>query len=146
MSIIESLRTYIVDYNSNLTTGAPVWVNYLGSVPIEYSIVPMPGDKIVETNILGISTREFPFAFQSAESTADNLGRLETIGFYEAFAAWLEQQTLDGVLPTLDDGKTAISLEANGWGFLYERGESDTAIYQILAKLVYEQVPGEVGN
>lgn len=136
MSIISALRTYIATY-SGLTTGAPLWVDYLGQVPTEYSVTPLAGGRIVEQHIDGGSVREFPFAFSSTESTADNLERLETIGFYEAFADWLESQTLAGTLPTLT-GKTALSIEATGWAYLYQQGDSNTAMYQIQCKLIYE--------
>lgn len=136
MTIISALRTYIATY-SGLTTGAPLWVDYLGQVPTEYSITPLAGGRIVEQYIDGGSVREFPFAFSSTESTADNLERLETIGFYEAFADWLESQTLAGTLPTLT-GKTALSIEATGWAYLYQQGDSNTAMYQIQCKLTYE--------
>jgi hypothetical protein len=67
------------------------------------------------------------------------LERIENSGFYETLADWLEEQTKAGNLPTLDAGKTAESIEAVTWGFVYQQGESATGIYQITCKLVYEQ-------
>lgn len=139
-SIIESLRTYLLTYSS-LKTGAPLWVNYLGANPTQYAIIPLAGARVVEQYLNGGSVREFPFAFQSMESTADNLERMETDGFYEALADWFESQTEAGVLPTLAAKKTALSIEALGWGFLYEQGQSETGVYQIQCKLVYGQDP-----
>lgn len=138
MTIVSSLKTYLLTYSS-LSTDAPMWVNHLGKDPTEYSIVPLPGDQVVEEYLDGSTLREFPFAFQSAESTADELERLETIGFYEAFADWLESQTVAGTFPTLASGKTPEKIEALGWGFLYEQGESHTGVYQIQCALTYEQ-------
>jgi hypothetical protein len=140
MSIISSIKTYLATY-TGLESGAPIWVDYLGSVPVQYSIVPLPGSRIVEQYIDGSSLREFPFAFQTVKSTADNLERLESIGFQEEFADWLESQTAAGVLPTPGTKKTAESIEATGWGYLFEQGDSDTGIYQIQCKLVYRQQP-----
>lgn len=139
MSVISALRTYLATY-SGLVTGAPLWVDYLGQVATEYSITPLAGTRIIETNINDSTVREFPFAFQSTESTADNLERLENIGFYEAFADWLEAQTNAGALPTLATGKTAIKIQSLGWAYLYEQGTSGTGIYQIQCKLTYEQI------
>lgn len=138
MSIIESVRNFIISY-SGRAENSPVWVDYLGAEPVEYNIVPTAGTRIIEEYITGSSLREFPFAFQSVESTADNLARLENLGFYEAFAEWLEAQTEAGILPTLDAGKTAIEIEALGWAFLFRQGESNTGIYQITCRLVYKQ-------
>ncbi len=140
MTVIESIRTYIATY-SGLASGKPLWVDYLGQTPTEYSISPLAGGRIVEKYINNSTLREFPFAFSSMESTADNLERLENIGFYEAFADWLETQTNAGTLPTLASGKTATAIEATGWAYLYQPGESQTGIYQIQCKLTYEQEP-----
>jgi hypothetical protein len=138
MSIIESIRTYILTY-TGLTSGAPVWVDYLGQNPTEYSIVPLAGARIIEKYLDGGSLREFPFAFQSMESTADNLERLESIGFYEAFSDWLDSQTEAGTLPTLASGKTPVKIEALGCGYLFQVGDSGNGIYQVQCRLEYEQ-------
>jgi hypothetical protein len=138
MSIIEAIQDYIKDC-TELDVGAPVWVNYLGNEPVEYSIVPIPGSRILETYLDGSSLRVYPFAFQSVESTADDLERLGTQGFYEAFADWLEEQTTVGNLPVLDYNKQSELLEATGWGYLFQEGESATGIYQIQCQLQYIQ-------
>ena len=140
MSIISALATYLKTY-SGLQSGVPLWVDYLGGVNTQYAIVPLAGDKVIERYINGGSLREFPFAFRSMESTADDLERLETLGFYEAFADWLESQTEAGALPTLGTKKAAVSIEAQGWAYIYEQGQSDTGVYQINCKLTYEQQP-----
>jgi len=141
MSLLSSVKTYIAGY-SKLATGAPLWVDYLGSEPTGYAIIPLPGTKVVEEYLDGSSLREFPFAFQSMELTADEAERLDNNGFYEAFADWFESQSLAGVLPTLASGKTPTAIEALGWAFVYESGESQTAVYRIQCKLTYEQSPG----
>lgn len=138
MSIISALKTYIATY-TGLKTGAPLWVDYLGSTHTQYAVIPLAGGKIVESYIDGSSTREYPFALQSMESTADDLERLENAGFVEAFADWLDEQTEAGTLPTLGTGQTPELIEATGWGYLYEQGNSDTGVYQIQCRLVYKQ-------
>lgn len=138
MSIISSVRTYLATY-TGLKTGAPLWVDYLGNNPSEYAVIPLAGEKVVETYIDGSSQREFPFAFQSMESTADDLERLENSGFFETFSDWLETQSEAGTLPTLAAGQTPELIEATGWGYLYQQGNSDTGVYQIQCRLVYQQ-------
>lgn len=138
MSIIQSVRTYLATY-TGLKTGAPLWVDYLGNNPSEYAVIPLAGGKVVETYIDGSSQREFPFAFQSMESTADDLERLENSGFFETFSDWLETQSEAGTLPTLAAGQTSELIEATGWGYLYQQGNSDTGVYQIQCRLVYQQ-------
>jgi hypothetical protein len=140
VTLISAVRTYILTY-SGLATGAPVLVDFLGQTPTQYAIVPLPGARIVERYIDGGTVREFPFAIQSMESTADDLERIENSGFYEALAAWFETQTEAGTLPILGTGKTATDIEALGWAYLFEQGDSATGVYQIQAKLTYDQIP-----
>jgi hypothetical protein len=140
MSIISAVKTYLKTY-SGLKSGAPVWVDYLGPTPTEYAVMPASGARTVEQYINGGSMREFPFTFQAMRSTADELERLETVGFYEAFADWLETQSNTGALPTLGAKQTPTKIEAVTWGYLFEEGNSETGIYQILCKLTYEQTP-----
>ena len=137
-TIIDALKTYLESY-TGLTEEAPTWVNFMGPEPINYSIVPLPGDVILRTYLNGATDRQFPFAFQSTESTADELARIKSVDFYEALAAWFESQTLADTLPTLDTGKTATAISARSWGFLYEQGVSDIGQYQITCVLEYEQ-------
>lgn len=138
MSIISALQTYLLTY-SGLEADAPIWVNSLGAKPVEYSVSPLPGQRIVEEYIDGSSLRQYNFAFSSTKSTAGDLIRLENSGFFEAFADWLESQTETGVLPTLAAGQTAEEISATGWGYLFEEGESQTGIYQIQCQLLYLQ-------
>lgn len=137
-SVLDGIQQYIKTYGS-LVSGAPVWVDFLGSTPTEYGVVPLPGARVVETYLDGSSLREFPFAFQATLNTNADVTRLANSTFFEDFAAWLESQTLAGTLPTLEAGKTAESIEATGWGYLFQQGESGTGIYQIQCKLTYAQ-------
>jgi hypothetical protein len=140
MSIIANLRTFISGY-SGLKTGAPLWVDFLGPDPTQYSIIPLPGERIIEWYIDDSgSLREFPFALDVMQSTADQAERMESAGFGEAFADWLESQWLAGTMPTLDTGKKSFKIEALGWGYLFEQGQSETGIYQIQCKLTYSQI------
>jgi len=140
MSILSAIRTYLLTYSA-LKSGAPLWVDRLGSDPTQYAIFPLGGQKIAESYIDGGSLREYPFAFQSMERTADDIERLENSGFYETFADWLDSQSEAGTLPTLGSGQTPVLIQATGWGVLFEQGRSDTGVYQIQCKLVYEQAP-----
>ncbi len=136
--IIDALKTYIKTY-AGLKALAAVFVDHLENNPTNYAIIPIAGAQVIETYVNGITIREFPFAFQSMESTADELERLENIGFYESFAAWLETQSNADVLPTLGTGKTARKIQALGWAYLYQEGQSSTGVYQIQCRLEYRQ-------
>lgn len=137
MSMIESVRDYLLTYSG--MADALIHVDALGSKPTEYAVIPVPGARIIERYLDGKTKREYPFLIQSVFSTADEAERIENSGFYETLADWLETQNEADNLPTLDAGKTAESIEAVSWGFVYEQGGSATGIYQITIKLVYEQ-------
>lgn len=142
MSIIESLKTYISTC-PHLNALADLNVDSLGAGSVNYSIDPLPGARVVETDILGNKTREYPFAFTSREITVDDLARISNNGFFENFAEWLEDQTDNNNLPDLGTKKVAESIEATSWGYLYQRDENDqTGIYQIICKLTYTETKG----
>jgi hypothetical protein len=138
MSLIASVRTFILTYQG-LDDAAGLLTDVLTKEPVQYALVPLPGPRIVETYLTGANLREFQFALQSMESTADDAARMQASGFYEAFADWLEEQNENGNLPMLDAGKTANEIQPIGHGILFEFGESGTSIYQIQCRLTYEQ-------
>lgn len=137
MTIIAALSTWIKT-NTDLKD-KPVWVDYLGPEPAEYSINPMPGNKVLETYINGASRRAYPFSFNAMAPTDSDMERLANIGFFETLSDWMETQTEAGNLPTLGTGKTAESVQADNWGYLFEEGESGTGVYQVQCTLTYYQ-------
>ena len=138
MSLIGSIRTYLLTY-SGLVSGAGLLVDTLGKEPTQYSLVPLPGARIVQTYINGATVREFAFAVQSMESTADDPARIANHEFLETLADWIESQNEAEVFPTLDSGKTPVRIEVLGQPILFEFGESGTGIYQLQCRLTYEQ-------
>lgn len=138
MTIIAAVQAYVKTF-TGLETGSPVWVNSLGPKAVEYSVVPLPGERVLETYINGTKIMSFPFAFQSVTVTMDDAARLEAQGFFEDFCSWMDAQTEAGILPTLDGGATALSIRADSWGFLFEQGESGTGVHQVTCELLYEQ-------
>ena len=139
MSLISAIRTYVATY-SGLEAGAGLFTDILSSVPTQYAVVPLPANPILETYINGKTLRQYPFALQSMESTADDPTRTANQEFYETFAAWLETQNDAGVLPSLGTGKTAESIEALGTPILFDLGDSGTGVYQLQCRVTYEQV------
>jgi hypothetical protein len=134
MSDIKAVQDFLLSYQS-LEDDRPVWVEMLGEEPLSYTVFLVPG-KQVQEDIIGNKTVSYPFGFGAVEVIADNSALLAA-EFYEAFADWLDEQTESGNLPTLDTGKTAISIEALDTATIIERAEK-TGVFQILCKLVYE--------
>jgi len=142
MSIIESLRDFIATC-PHLNALADLHVDGIAADTQNYSIDALPGARIINTDVTGDTTREFPFTFTSREITVDDLTRITNSGFYENFAEWLDQQTEAEALPVLGTNKTSESIESTSWGYLYQRDENDqTGIYQIICKLTYTQTKG----
>jgi hypothetical protein len=139
MSTIAAVKTYLLTY-SGLEADAALLVDVLGSNPVQYALVPLPGNPILETYLDDSSLRQFLFALQSQNSVADDAARTVNYEFYEGFAAWIETQNKAGVFPSLGTGKTPESIEVLGQPILFEFGESGTGIYQIQCRLVYGQV------
>lgn len=134
MSDIKAVQDFLLSYQS-LEDDRPVWVEMLGEEPLSYTVFLVPG-KQVQEDIIGNKTVSYPFGFGAAEVIADNSALLAA-EFYEAFADWLDEQTESGNLPTLDTGKTAISIEALDTATIIERAEK-TGVFQILCRLIYE--------
>jgi len=134
MSDIKAVQDFLLSYQS-LEDNRPVWVEMLGEEPLSYTVFLVPG-KQVQEDIIGNKTVSYPFGFGAVEVIADNSALLAA-EFYEEFADWLDEQTESGNLPTLDTGKTAISIEALDTATIIERAEK-TGVFQILCKLVYE--------
>lgn len=134
MSDIKAIQDFLLSYQS-LEDDRPVWVEMLGEEPLSYTVFLVPG-KQVEEDIIGNKTVSYPFGFGAVEVIADNSALLAA-EFYEAFADWLDEQTEAGTLPTLDSGKTAISIEALDTATIIERAEK-TGVFQILCRLIYE--------
>ena len=139
MSLIASVKTYLLTY-TGLEENAAMLVDILGQSPTQYAVVPLPGTPIIETYLDESSLRQFLFALQSQESTADDAARTANYEFYEGFATWIESQNNAGIFPTLDTGKTPEQIDVLGQPILFEFGESGTGIYQIQCRLVYGQV------
>lgn len=140
MSLIASVRTYLLTYDG-LDDDAPMLVDALGKTPTQYALVPLPGAQILETYLNEATLRQFPFALQSMEYTADDDTRAANYEFYEGFSEWIESQNKAGSLPALDAGKTTESIHVLGQPILFEFGESGTGIYQIQCRLIYRQEP-----
>lgn len=142
MSIIESLQNFIATCPA-LNAFAELHVDGLEPDAVNYSIDTLPGARVLSQDLAGNKTREFPFALTSREASVDDLARIANTGFYEEFADWLEEQTDSESLPNLGTKRTAESIEATSWGYLYQRDENDqTAIYQIICKMTYTDWKG----
>jgi hypothetical protein len=137
-TIIAALKTYIQTY-SGIGASGVLMVDFLSGNPGEFCISPQPGEKIITRYVDNSSLRQFPFAFQMMAYSADEATRMANNGFYEGISDWFESQTLAGTLPTLNTNQHPALIEATSQPFLFQQGESGTAVYQMNCRLEYDQ-------
>lgn len=136
-TIIRALWDYFL--NCPLTGDRKINVDFLPDKGIEYSIDTTPATEVVKWYIGGSSIRQYLFVLRSVNDYGpDVLQNISNSGFYERLAAWLDEQTKAGVLPSLPAGKTPQIIEAQSTGYLFTSG-SDTGKYQIQCRLQYYQ-------
>ena len=122
-----------------LSTNRALNVDFLSKDITEYSIETEPHTLIVETYIDGSSIRKCNFIFASREFyNQDSMQNLENIQFYDNLISWIENNNLKGILPTLDEGQTALEISVNTAGYLLDE-DLKTARYQIKCSLEYQQ-------
>lgn len=140
-TVIEAVKDYLSDYIEDADTKEhPLWVNFLKAEPVEYSIVPLGGARKVSEYIHGNSgEREFVFALQSGRFTADEAERVGNLEFFETLAEWMDDQSDIDNLPSLPAGFAAHTIEAISYGYVFEQGGSETAVYQIQCRLEYSK-------
>lgn len=140
MAIIEAVRDYIMTCPL-LEDLARINVEFLPEDTSTYSIESVPTQTIISTYIDGSTTRQFVFVFASRLLYTEELrNNIENSGFYEAFENWLEENSENGVFPTLAEGLTPTKIEAMSSGYLFDiSGDLSNARYQIQCRLIYEK-------
>lgn len=145
-AIIKSIKTFIS--TCPLIKNEKIRVDYLGSKPIEYSLDPVPAEKVIKSYINGVKECQFVFNFCSREfysrQDAENIANSK---FYEDFENWLESCNKNKTLPVLTGAKVATEVRANTSGYLYNTAEGlATAKYMIQCVLEYTEYKDKVGN
>ena len=140
MSVIESVKNYIMTcpYLAEL---ARVNVDFLPDDPNTYSVEETPTNTIIRTYLDGSSERQFVFVFASRLYYSDEIrNNIDNSGFFEDFQKWLEEQSENGILPTLSDGLNPSKIEAISSGYLFDiSGDLSNARYQIQCRLIYDK-------
>lgn len=135
-NLIDSIRKYIM--TCPFLNDGRVNVDYIGT-DMGYSIDPLPCDPIVQRYMDGGAKKQFQFAFTSQEEyDQDARINIENSGFFQAFDEWLEEQTFNGNLPSLEDGKVPAIIETLNSGYLYDVNGVN-AKYRIECRLIYIQ-------
>lgn len=142
MNIIESVRKYIKDcpYLKEFEDEiVKINVDKLEKDATVYSIDETVCNPILKNFIDGSSERQFLFIFASREFYGEDVFQnIDNIEFYDNFAQWLENNTKQGILPSLEEGKQALEIKALTPGYAFDN-EENLCRYQIQCQLKYFQ-------
>ncbi len=134
-SITQAVRAFFL--TCPLLKDGAIHVDYLGIRPTEYSIDGVPAKKEVKSYIDGSAICQFVFTFGSVEKYGSDVDtNLANSGFYENFVAWLKEKSLKKELPSLENGREALRIEAQSEGYVIDAREN-MARYQIQCRLLY---------
>ncbi len=134
--MIKALRDY---FNACpfLDEFARIGVDYAYPEPTNYAIQVSPGVPVKKIYSDGMKEKQLLFDFISTGffgmEWQTNTANHE---FYEKFSNWIEDNNKKGVLPELDEGKTALEIQTKTNGYIFEEGE-DKAKYMIQLSLNY---------
>lgn len=137
MSMLQAIKDYLILFpllqddalfQSDHTTGSEV----------QYSILQLPGTKVLEEDLVGNKSCQYPFAFQSIESTMDELQRFANADFYDELDAWMEAQNDAEIFPALPPNHLPERVETLGWGYLMQE-QTGTGVYQVQCRFLYIQ-------
>ena len=140
MTVIESVRSFIENCPC-FDELARVNVDFLPENPDTYSIEEEPSQPVLKRYLDGSSQRQFVFVFASRLNYSDEVrNNISNSGFYEDFAAWLEESTENENLPEMANGYSPEKIEALSSGYLFDiSGDLSNARYQIQCRLIYEK-------
>lgn len=134
--LIECVRDFVMTFPT-LKDGC-LYVDYLGSRAIEYSVEAIPADPVYKRYTDGGCVKQFLFLFASREYYSADVNQcIENLSFYEDFASWINQKNRNGALPDLD-GRDPVSIEVLTGGYAFD-ADAETARYQIQLRLLYEE-------
>ena len=138
--MIEDIRTYIATCNL-LDQYTAVNVDYLVDKVKAYSISESPAyNQIISEDINETQHKQCLFTFDSKfywnEEVANNISNLN---FYDNFSDWLEDNSNNGIFPTLNSGLTPTKIQALTNGYIFQT-KNDEAIYRIQCVLFYDKM------
>ena len=138
MSIIENIKNYIS--TCPLLKGENINVNYLGAYPVSYTIDNLPEIPVIRRYCDGGTLRQYCFAFASRDGYDSNsIENMRVAEFFENFAAWIDEQNKNGVLPEMPDKKLIPEkIEVIKSGYVYDTART-SARFQVQLRLVYRQ-------
>ena len=139
MTVIQSAQALIKSCPHLSEFVQAIGGTYNPQAPSGYRIRAVSADPVIRRYADGSSLRRCVFLFESSEAhPAGVIDAIQDSGFYEHFAAWLEQQAILGNLPALEEGQHPVALYCSSTGYSEETGENSYQ-YRIECNLTYYQ-------
>ncbi len=139
-SIIECIKDYFD--GCPYLNGKGINVDFLGDEEETFSIEEVPATIITKKFIDGSKEKQCLFVLASRLffGGIENQQKIDNLHLFEKISNWLESNTENDILPTLNNKQTAISIEALSSGYLFGTDKVNKyARYQIQCKLIYEE-------
>lgn len=135
-TIIDGIRQYFIECDI-LDETAPILVDFNDDKPISYSINTMPGETMAKRYVDGGGVKQYDFTLTLTDLyTRDVLNQIDSLGFYEQLADWVDKQNKKRNFPKLPGNKKAIRVHNTTGGYLFDSADK-TAVYQMQFKLFY---------
>lgn len=137
MSMLQAIKNYMLLF-PYLEENVVLLSDHTSGKEMQYSILQLPGTRVLEEDLAGNLDCQYPFAFQSIESTLDELQRFENADFFDKLYDWFTEQNNQEVFPELREDQTPERMETLGWGYLMQE-ETNLGVYQVQCRLLYTQ-------
>ena len=136
-TIIEGVAAFFL--GCPLLADGAFRMDALGDEATEYALEVSIFTPVIETYVDGSTERRYQFNFTSREDySMDRIQNIANSGFYEAFAAWVEEQDAAGNYPELPEGMTPEQMSVLSSGFMMDEAMQN-ARYQIQLEIIYHQ-------
>lgn len=144
-AIIECIKDFFKScpYLDELTK---IKVDYLDNESKDYnywSLESIGTPRILKKNVIGTKTERqinFVLATRSFFNPSVDVQNIKNLHIFDKIADWLYESTKNKNLPILNDGESAISIEALDSPYLFGTDKTNTlARYQMPCKMIYEK-------
>lgn len=145
-AIIECIKDYFK--GCPYLNDKDINIDFLGDDEEAFSIEEIPAPIITKKFIDGSKEKQCLFVLASRLffGGLENQQKIDNLHLFEKISNWLEDNTENDVLPTLNDKQTATSIETLSSGYLFGTDKVNKyARYQIQCKLIYFE-EGKIWN
>lgn len=140
--MISEIRDFI-ETLSIVDNFARINVDFLGDMPTEYVLEPIPTERVIKQYVDGSTLNQYVFQFGSREYySSDVVENMQKSEFYNQFQDVIKWCNRNGILPNIQGIQ---SIECLNVGTI-QNAETDTAKYSIQMRITYFRKHDEDGG